>query len=300
MRIVIREKRIGIVVFIDLLCAFVIGWGLSGDTFPTLTMFQRVLIGFGCMVVFLGLYFVKIIGKILQIFCSLLWTVAITECIPLEKWTNNSKPWIIGVKIVLFLIFLGIHTSFYEDWKEDFTEDTASGHSGRRKEKKLQRALRSHLKKTVEAFEEAALGFEAAKKATSAIGKSIDDIEYLIANMKETLSGLEEALKSDRLNLEDLQEMGDYLENADGFIEELFQNTAYLLDEYSKQAESASSQEPELDGYEEMFFAGCNDKESVKLRYKQLMQSFHPDQRNGDEEMAKRIQNAYEAKMAKM
>lgn len=41
-------------------------------------------------------------------------------------------------------------------------------------------------------------------------------------------------------------------------------------------------------------FNGCTDKESLTKRYRQLMKTFHPDNPNGDQEMAQCIQKTYE------
>lgn len=309
-----KKKKIGIVVCMDMLMIFLMGWYGSSQKFPTLTTFQCVLIGIGCVIVFLGLYFIKVIGSMIRLFCSLFWALAVARMMPLEEWTNNSKPWMIGVKAGLFLLFLGIHMRFYEDWKDDFSNESSEHQfiKSKRKEKKLRKELWTHFRETAERFEEAVLGFEGAKKATSAVGKSMDDIEYLITYTQETLPELEKALKRDNLEFEDLEEIREYLENVDGFTERLFQNMEYLFEEYYRQAHSEGDaqweeakaagnkeSEAEKDVFEEMLFAGCNDAESVSLRYKQLMRSFHPDQQNGDEEMAKRIQNAYEARIKK-
>lgn len=42
------------------------------------------------------------------------------------------------------------------------------------------------------------------------------------------------------------------------------------------------------------FFDGCNDKESVKKRYRDLMKTYHPDQGNGSEKTIKLINKQYE------
>ncbi len=42
------------------------------------------------------------------------------------------------------------------------------------------------------------------------------------------------------------------------------------------------------------FFDGCNDKESIKKRYRDLMKTYHPDQGNGSESTLKQINNQYE------
>ncbi|WP_324825128.1 hypothetical protein [Sinanaerobacter sp. ZZT-01] len=44
-------------------------------------------------------------------------------------------------------------------------------------------------------------------------------------------------------------------------------------------------------------FAGCTTKEELKIRYKQLIKSFHPDLEMGDEEAAKFLNNEYERLM---
>lgn len=42
------------------------------------------------------------------------------------------------------------------------------------------------------------------------------------------------------------------------------------------------------------FFDGCNDAESVKKRYRDLIKTYHPDQGNGSESTLKQINNQYE------
>jgi restriction system protein len=45
------------------------------------------------------------------------------------------------------------------------------------------------------------------------------------------------------------------------------------------------------------FFKGCNTKDDIKQRYKDLMKVYHPDKKTGDEQIAKYINDQYEKKL---
>lgn len=70
--------------------------------------------------------------------------------------------------------------------------------------------------------------------------------------------------------------------------------------DYESQRQFAHNETTEDTSNMEMFFAGCNDKESVTKRYRQLMKTFHPDNQNGDQKVTQLIQEAYEKQMAMM
>ncbi len=52
--------------------------------------------------------------------------------------------------------------------------------------------------------------------------------------------------------------------------------------------------------YDEMFFSGCEDMDTLNARYRNLCKTFHPDGNSGDEETFKKIQQAYENRKSKL
>ena len=50
-------------------------------------------------------------------------------------------------------------------------------------------------------------------------------------------------------------------------------------------------------GYTQDFFAGTNDSQGVKLRYKELLKIYHPDNENGDASISAIINNQYKEKL---
>lgn len=50
-------------------------------------------------------------------------------------------------------------------------------------------------------------------------------------------------------------------------------------------------------GYTQDFFAGANDSQGVKLRYKELLKIYHPDNVNGDASISAIINNQYKEKL---
>ena len=51
---------------------------------------------------------------------------------------------------------------------------------------------------------------------------------------------------------------------------------------------------------EEMFFAGCDDLDTLNARYRNLCKTFHPDGQSGDSETFKKMHEAYEHMKAKL
>lgn len=47
-------------------------------------------------------------------------------------------------------------------------------------------------------------------------------------------------------------------------------------------------------------FAGCHDKDSIKIRYKQLVKNYHPDLLNGDKDSFQYVNEAYEKALNKV
>lgn len=68
------------------------------------------------------------------------------------------------------------------------------------------------------------------------------------------------------------------------------------IDEEKKQEEARQEESPKQSdsNIDESLFSGCNSKESLTRRYKQLMKTFHPDNQDGDTNMTIKIQKTYE------
>lgn len=60
-----------------------------------------------------------------------------------------------------------------------------------------------------------------------------------------------------------------------------------------------SQEETSSNNFDPTLFAGCNSKESLTKRYKNLMKTFHPDNADGDTEMAQKIKETYERLLEK-
>lgn len=78
---------------------------------------------------------------------------------------------------------------------------------------------------------------------------------------------------------------------------ELYQHKDRDSWNYRKQQEKREGQQSNsssTQGYEELFFHGCEDLETLNARYRNLCKTFHPDGKSGDEESFKKMQQAYE------
>jgi len=104
--------------------------------------------------------------------------------------------------------------------------------------------------------------------------------------------------------LEYLYETSDIISFNEYFEQEkLYRTSNYNSDFAKKHTEwggTASQQKTEeaaggkFDGINSMYFAGINDKESLKKRYHDLMKIYHPDNQNGNTQISKQIQEEYE------
>ena len=63
------------------------------------------------------------------------------------------------------------------------------------------------------------------------------------------------------------------------------------------EANSQTNQSNYNGSKDEDLFKNCNDMESLKQRYRKLMEIYHPDEKNGDENIAKKINEIYEKKL---
>lgn len=80
------------------------------------------------------------------------------------------------------------------------------------------------------------------------------------------------------------------------------QNSGYNSNASGGQQNSndgGSSSASAKSSFVEDFFAGCNDKASVKKRYRDLSKIYHPDASNGDVTMSQKLNNAYQEELKK-
>lgn len=91
-----------------------------------LTIFQSLVIGFFACTLFMMLFQIKYIGRVMEFLGAVVWTYLTMIFVPFGKWTNNSKPWLVGITIVLFLLYFGFHSSKMKESEEE-QERTSRG-----------------------------------------------------------------------------------------------------------------------------------------------------------------------------
>lgn len=88
-----------------------------------LTIFQSLIVAFLAGNVFMLLFQIKYVGNVMEILAALLWTYLCMIFIPFGEWTNNSKPWLVCIAIVLFAIFFKVHYNPRKGFQEEQNEN---------------------------------------------------------------------------------------------------------------------------------------------------------------------------------
>lgn len=295
------DIELGKIHFIDFIIVAVFSYLILGSTEWQATTFQKIVVAFIIGVVFLALMMVRIIGRILQLIMSGLWTAVAILVVPFNVWTNNNIIWLTIIGIILFLVFFQLHgqgvTSFFEwleihrkgmdtyaYWKargnvfdptdpEQTTVQVVKYYS---QYISVQREFNDLSKQLVEEWH---VNIDESK--FEEMFKAWDSVfSYLFTNIK-----LDEAKR-----LEEFIAAASEANNKKRYI---ISNLREVRNRQGKQ-QSVRSQENDLD---KDLFNGCVDEESITKRYHQLMKTFHPDNQNGDTVMTQKIQRTYEAVM---
>lgn len=103
--------------------------------------------------------------------------------------------------------------------------------------------------------------------------------------------------------LEYLHQTANIISFNEYFEQEKMYRTSHYNHDFAKQHaewnEESSHEEVKSEKRNSNYFAGVNDLESLKKRYRDLLKIYHPDNQNGDESMSKQIQAEYEELLSK-
>lgn len=122
----------------------------------------------------------------------------------------------------------------------------------------------------------------------------ISDIQSKILLIDKNIKHMEQSLNSFEKRME--EEEREHRQKKENYNYQ--GDNAYNDSHQSKYRESQNSNSQNQQNTEDTaliaLFAGCNDKESLRKRYRELMKIYHPDNFNGDNEMCQKIQSIYE------
>lgn len=121
----------------------------------------------------------------------------------------------------------------------------------------------------------------------------ISDIQSKRLLINENIEHMEQSLISFEKRMEEAQRERHQKKENYNYQENSY-NDSYQSKYGENQNSNGNNQQNTEDTALISLFAGCNDKESLRKRYRELMKIYHPDNFNGDNEMCQKIQSIYE------
>lgn len=284
-----------------------------------------IFIGVIASAILVALMLVKIMEKIIQLIFSIIWGLELTPHIAklfkiydtLE--TNPVYMWI--AKIMVILLFFGLHLLFSFLFTESIggietnTTSPKKTYKNRKKYNKLNQefAMLYVIKK------EKALTAERIntflnnpnvndKKLHSIIEiyKEIDLYHNLFAIIYEKFSShppkrrkqISELIlklqKYKSIISNDITTINDKLDELENEVEQNKDNSYSECEDNDDEQNTSSEGNNYINKNIDIFFAGCNDLSSLKIRYRNLMKLYHPDSSNVDDTVCKLINDEYE------
>ena len=119
-------------------------------------------------------------------------------------------------------------------------------------------------------------------------------IDTNVKNLEQDLAAVEKRIAEEERKRSYQSRNNNYQEESHNYKKEEHNNSNKSDYEEKQNDDSNREQQSTEDTDVELFFAGCNDIESIGKRHRQLMKIYHPDNSNGDNEMCKKVQSAYE------
>lgn len=293
-----------------------------------------ILIGFIAGIVVGILMMVKILGTIIQFAFSIIWGAGLIELLneifEIYKYIpkDSTKMWAIRVGVIL--LFFGGHILFnsimyssafgfignelFDNVTDKFTEKNCNRKIEKKKRGSRKRGAyydklemevfgmdvhKTQLMNIIVRMKNLinVIGQEEFEKlidiydATANCYNSIIDVKKRYSSRpKEKCKHIAAVILDVRSKRLQIQKNIEYMEKIIAVYEE--------QKEYNFQKENNTYQEKkesmERQDENNSLFAGCNDIESIRKRYRELMKIFHPDNSNGDNEMCQEIQSSYE------
>lgn len=292
------------------------------------TLFQKVVFAGVVFTVIMFLMRFPLVGKILQVWATIVWVMVIMIIVPFGDLTNDNPIWMTGIVVVLFLIFLSLHGTLVQDLFDVLKK-------WKRKKRVIEHKSAPYEEKEVVKYEEGMLrqilnisNYERAENynsfkrecyfVCSADSDKMLDIKLFpeTNRMGKTFQVIEISIRDmygEVLNIVD-NRMGyaDFTQKVNQLEKDL--NFSSVCRKYkrwkwawlyicevrgfpSKSSDKKAGQMKDTKGEDEIdleLFNGCNDMESITYRYRQLMKMYHPDNKNGDNKMTTKIKMTYD------
>lgn len=255
---------------------------------------------------------VKYVGLAVQIICSLFWVAVIYsflgELFGVGKTTMNSTIWTLFLWIGLTLLFILLHFASLKDINEEndfvITRKSATKKSNDRTST-ISPENNDNKEQLVTSFNNAASSLYDTITQAINLTKSGVSSESLYDCMDQSHTSFFKLQTDFKLQISNIEnrtstnEIRQAYINAENIIAEvknIIQNV--LNDMETTKAEHSAKQKAATSNIHEYLFAGCNDDESLKKRYKDLIKLYHPDNPTGDNEMTLSIKATYEKLLA--
>ena len=286
--------------------------GLSLSEYLKLHLVFCVIAGIAAGGLFMFLMSLKYIGIVLKVICSLFWSYVILYLLDdLFKMTEKlgSDPiWLWTIRIVVFLLCLGIHIAGMQKIADDDSydyqpvdvermrndnlsysnsyenEEDEEGEEDEEDDEHFQDEIKDIINSVENLFNErneimnqaqqvmiAGVGSRALELAMKRNNEECPNKSEEIQNYMQRLSVGVPSKEGTKIIL-DLRKCIDSIKTLN----------QYVMNELNKVLLDNSSKNQSVDSnFDESLFSGCQDKEGLTKRYRSLMKTFHPDNENG-------------------
>ena len=290
-----------------LIVMLIVFFALGELSFEIHTVFKLIISLVGGLL-FLTLMRIKYLKNILTVVLSAIWALGITAALSEHEKINGDWIWIITIGIISFLICYGLHVWGSQSLglndeievnvpKFDFDINDLNGMKSEGKNVDLNGLKEENdsaidcvtliieketaLMKEMENLQEAGI---TNRVLNAAYVRNRDKCEKLIPELVSLLENY--------TSISNKNKRKKLLSNIHKLINEIDTEIGYVNREISN-AKASTETKNNID-IDESLFSGCTDMDSLTKRYHMLMKTFHPDNKDGDTEMTRKIQNTYE------
>lgn len=237
----------------------------------SLHMVFKLTIGILSAVLFFVLMHIPILGIFIQLLCCGFWYELFSGLLPIEKWTAGDTAALWFCRILLIVLILLLHTGSFLIMREE------AGMSD---------------KWNLNIF----LDFKKPhRNTTNAENQSYSyKQEQTYYHEPNTHSTYNQENTSDKAN-----NKNNYRKNTNTAGNGSYQKTSSSntnnkdsYEKYTNTAGNSSNTNSQANVFQP--FSGCNDVDSLKRRYRQLVRTYHPDENGGDTEAFTLLQKEYE------
>jgi hypothetical protein len=273
-------------------------WAEMLEKFPSMQPIQYIITSIIAGFVMIMLLNVKIIGTILSIICSGIWSylgyLLIGQFTDLKK---ISLPWTILILVVLFILALGLHGMSKEDLGKT-SDGRETFHFDRTKKKGF--GKRKEFPEDVyyeNAMEEIQLILDDFTVEGNTYIELHDEIinkglkPDFIYEFDKEINAMHITMDSyiEQVNAASTEETLQYLRNSMINLKSRIIQMNNQMSQYIKSMNQTSNNNIN----QVVYFADCTDLESLNKRYKALCQVYHPDTGNGSSDIFTKMSDEY-------